>query len=174
MKFLNFLSFSIFVGHFCPPGSGSSRPQQMRNLDMDPQHCEEDHSFLFGFGSTLPIPQLSNALTVGYAVAVYKNYSVVRDNKHLSLEYWKKFTSRQCCGSGLFIPDPGSWFLSVPNPTTATKEEGKNSFCPTFFCSQKYDKIKNSFFKKDGKKFVPIQIELNNFCPNSCHLALKN
>jgi hypothetical protein len=101
--------------------------------DLDPQHCKEVHSFLFGFGSSLPIPQLSNALTIGYAVAVYKKYSVVRDNKHLSLEYWKKFISRQCCGSGLFISDPGSWFLSVPDPTTATKEEGKNSFCSTFF-----------------------------------------
>jgi hypothetical protein len=30
MKFINF--FSIFVGHFCPPGSGS-------NLHPDPQHC---------------------------------------------------------------------------------------------------------------------------------------
>ncbi len=87
MKFLHFLSFSIFVGHFCPPGSLSSRPQQMWIPDLDPQHCKEVHSFLFGFGSSLPIPQLSNALTIGYAVAVYKKYSVVRDNKHLSLEY---------------------------------------------------------------------------------------
>ena len=22
----------------------------------------------------------------------------------------------QCCGSGMFIPDPGSWFLSIPDP----------------------------------------------------------
>ncbi len=88
---------------------------------------------------------------------------MVRDNKHLSLEYWKKFTSRQCCGSGLFILDPGFWFLSVPDPTTATKEERKNSFCPTFFCSHKYDKIKKLLYK-----------ELNTFCPNFCHLALKN
>jgi hypothetical protein len=29
----------------------------------------------------------------------------------------------QCCGSGMFIPDPN--FLSIPNPTTATKEEEK-------------------------------------------------
>jgi hypothetical protein len=23
---------------------------------------------------------------------------------------------RQCCGSGMFIPDPGSWFLSISDP----------------------------------------------------------
>jgi hypothetical protein len=25
----------------------------------------------------------------------------------------------QCCGSGMFIPDPGSWFLSIPDLKTA-------------------------------------------------------
>jgi hypothetical protein len=24
--------------------------------------------------------------------------------------------SQQCCGSGMFIPDPGSWFLPIPDP----------------------------------------------------------
>jgi len=37
----------------------------------------------------------------------------------------------QCCGSGMFITDPGSWFLPIPDPgsripdpKTATKERG--------------------------------------------------
>jgi hypothetical protein len=43
----------------------------------------------------------------------------------------------QCGGSGMFIPDPGSWFLPIPDPgsripdpKTATKERGekKNYF----------------------------------------------
>ncbi len=25
-------------------------------------------------------------------------------------------TFLQCCGSGMFIPDPGSWFLPIPDP----------------------------------------------------------
>ncbi len=25
-------------------------------------------------------------------------------------------TTYQCCGSGMFIPDPGSWFLPIPDP----------------------------------------------------------
>jgi hypothetical protein len=169
-----FTEFFYFCGSFLPcwiriqptttdaaSGSGSitlkRRPLLFLSLDLA----------LFS-----PNPQLSNALTIGYAVAVYKKYSVVRDNKHLSLEYWKKFTSRQCCGSGLFIPDPGSWFLAVPDPTTATKEKGKNSLSPTFFVATKL-KI-TLFFKRYRKNFEAIHKELNHFCPKSFHLALKN
>ncbi len=42
---------------------------------------------------------------------------------------------KQCCGSGMFIPDPGSWFLPIPDPRsrildpkTATKEMGEKKF----------------------------------------------
>jgi hypothetical protein len=42
------------------------------------------------------------------------------------------FSLVQCCGSGMFIPDPGSWFLPIPDsgsripdPKTATKERGE-------------------------------------------------
>ncbi len=45
------------------------------------------------------------------------------------------FTSKQCCGSGMFIPDPGSWFLPIPDPGSripdpkiATKERGEKKF----------------------------------------------
>ncbi len=38
----------------------------------------------------------------------------------------------QCCGSGMLIPDPGSWFLPIPDPgsripdpKTATKKRGE-------------------------------------------------
>ncbi len=50
-------------------------------------------------------------------------------------------TYLQCCGSGMFIPDPGSWFLPIPDsgsripdPNTATKERGEKKFVviPTF------------------------------------------
>ncbi len=49
-----------------------------------------------------------------------------------SLESLFKLMSKQCCGSGMFIPDPGSWFLPIPDPgsripdpKTATKERGE-------------------------------------------------
>ncbi len=62
------------------------------------------------------------------------------------------FGLKQCCGSGMFIPDPGSWFLPIPDPgsripdpKTATKERGEKNFCHTFLCSHKFHKIVNYF-----------------------------
>ncbi len=58
----------------------------------------------------------------------------------------------QCGGSGMFIPDPGSWFLPIPDPgsripdpKTATKERGEKKFCHTFLCSYKFHKIEHYF-----------------------------
>jgi hypothetical protein len=31
----------------------------------------------------------------------------------------------QCCGSGMFIPDPDVYPSRIPDPTTATKERGE-------------------------------------------------
>ncbi len=46
----------------------------------------------------------------------------------------------QCCGSGMFIPDPGSWFLPIldpgsriPDPKTATKERGEKNLLSYHF-----------------------------------------
>jgi hypothetical protein len=37
--------------------------------------------------------------------------------------------TRQCCGSGMFIPDPDFYPSLIPDPKTATKERGeKNLF----------------------------------------------
>ncbi len=34
-----------------------------------------------------------------------------------------------CCGSGVFIQDPGSWFLSIPDPGSKnSNKEGENKF----------------------------------------------
>ncbi len=37
----------------------------------------------------------------------------------------------QCCGSGMFIPDPGSWFLPIPDPgsNNRNKREGWKKNC---------------------------------------------
>jgi hypothetical protein len=44
------------------------------------------------------------------------------------------YIRKQCCGSGIFIPDPGSRILifthpgsRIPDPKTATKEKGKKN-----------------------------------------------
>ncbi len=33
-------------------------------------------------------------------------------------------TLYQCCGSGMFIPDPGSWFLPIPDPGSRISDLG--------------------------------------------------
>jgi hypothetical protein len=39
---------------------------------------------------------------------------------------------QQCCGSGMFIPDPDFYPSRIPDPTTGTKEKWE-FFCPTIF-----------------------------------------
>ncbi len=68
---------------------------------------------------------------------------------------------KQCCGSRMFIPDPGSWFLPIPDPgsripdpKTATEERGQKFCCHTFFCSYKFHKILNYFIFELLKKKI--------------------
>ncbi len=61
----------------------------------------------------------------------------------------------QCCGSGMFIPDPGSWFLPIPDPGSKNsyKREGwKKKLYLTFFCSHKFHKCKIILFLNCSKK----------------------
>jgi hypothetical protein len=43
----------------------------------------------------------------------------------------------------MFFPDPDFYQSRIPDPTTATEDEGKKIAVLPFFCSHKYDKIKN-------------------------------
>jgi hypothetical protein len=68
----------------------------------------------------------------------------------------------QCCGSGMFIPDPGSWFLPIPDPgsripdpKTATKERGKKKLnVKPFYVATKFNKIVNYFSFEVLKKKI--------------------
>ncbi len=81
---------------------------------------------------------------------------------------WKDaFTTRtQCCGSGMFIPDPGSWFLPIPDPGSRIqkqqqKREVKKNFCHTFLCSHKFHKIVNYFNFEVLKKKIWANFQRN-------------
>ncbi len=48
----------------------------------------------------------------------------------------------------MFIPDPGSWFLPIPDPGSKNsnkRERWKKISCHTFLCSHKFHKIVNYF-----------------------------
>ena len=51
-------------------------------------------------------------------------------------------------GSGMFIPDPGSLFLTIPDPgfkNSNKRERWKKICCQNFLCSHKFHKIENYF-----------------------------
>ncbi len=39
----------------------------------------------------------------------------------------------QCCGSGMFIPDPGSWFLPIPEPGSRSQKKQQKRGAKKFF-----------------------------------------
>ncbi len=57
----------------------------------------------------------------------------------------------------MFIPDPGSWFLPIPDPESknSNKREGwKKIWCHTFLCSHKFHKIVHYFSFEVLKKKI--------------------
>jgi hypothetical protein len=63
---------------------------------------------------------------------------------------------KQCCGSGMFIPDPDFYPSRIPDPKTGTKDRGEKKFCQTIFCSHKFHKTQYYFvFDMLKKKIWP-------------------
>ncbi len=70
----------------------------------------------------------------------------------------------QCCGSGMFIPDPDFYPSRIPDPGSritdpgsknSNKREGwKKICCHTFLCSHKFHKIVNYFSFEVFKKKI--------------------
>ncbi len=64
----------------------------------------------------------------------------------------------------MFIPDPGSWFLPIPDPGSRISDPGSKNrnkiegwtkiCCHTFFCSHKFHKIVNYFSFEMLKKKI--------------------
>ncbi len=70
-------------------------------------------------------------------------------------------TKFQCCGFGMFIPDPGSWFLSIPDtisripdPKTATKERGEKNLLSYLLLEPQISQIINYFIFEMLKKKI--------------------
>ncbi len=71
----------------------------------------------------------------------------------------KKTSIKQCWGSGMFILDPGSWFLPIPDPKTAMKDR-----------SHKFQIIELFDFSNGEEKNLG-QFSKNywTFYPKNCH-----
>jgi hypothetical protein len=85
---------------------------------------------------------------------------------------YREWYNKQCGGSGMFIPDPGSWFLPIPDPgsripepKTATNKRGeKKFFFIPFYVATNFTKLNiilvlKWWWKKIWAKFQRI-IEL--------------
>ncbi len=55
------------------------------------------------------------------------------------------------------IPDPDFYPSRIPDPKTATKEQGEKISCHIFFCSHKFNKIGNYFIFEMLKKTIWAQ-----------------
>ncbi len=72
---------------------------------------------------------------------------------------WGCRCSPQCCGSGMFIPDPGSLFLPIPDLGSRIQKQQqkrgvKKNFCHNFLCSHKFHKIAHYFSFDVPKKKI--------------------
>jgi hypothetical protein len=73
----------------------------------------------------------------------------------------------QCCGSGIFIPYPGS---RIPDPKKATKERGEKIVFIPFFVATNFTKLKTILFLKYCQNFLgQFSKNCRTFFPKNCH-----
>jgi hypothetical protein len=76
----------------------------------------------------------------------------------------------QCCGSGMFIPDPDFYPFRIPDPKTATKERGEKKFVvKPFFVSTNFTKLKIIYFlNAEEKNLGQFSKNYRTFYPKIC------
>jgi hypothetical protein len=85
---------------------------------------------------------------------------------------------KQCCGSGMFIPDSGSripdpdcYPSRIPDPKRATKERGEEKLVVIpFYVATNFTKLKIILVLKcRRKKIGQFSKNYRNFYPKNCH-----
>ncbi len=89
------------------------------------------------------------------------------------------FSILHCCVSGMFIPDPRSWFLSIPDPEYRILDPGsnnsnkigrrKNLLSYLVLWPQVLQKWKIFHFLTGTKNILAIDKDLQSFLPKYCH-----
>ncbi len=133
-----------------------------QKTQKNPKNPKKPTGLVFFFLKPGFFPTLDNGVTEGkriiqdcnwkkifFCLAKYKNYYLWRHSR------------TQCGGSGMFLPDPGSWFLPIPDPGSriwsknSNKRQGrKKIFCQTIFCSHKFHKTEYYFIFDMLKKKI--------------------
>ena len=118
---------SCVIQHYAPVvGWGGGGEEQMHNVDYDPGPWRQ-------------------------TLICHRRGSNPGRLRHRRALYLKSYQDSlyQCCGSGMFSPDPGSGFLAIPDPgsripdpKTATKERSeKKIFVITFYVATNFTKL---------------------------------
>ncbi len=76
-------------------------------------------------------------------------------------------TIQQCCGSGMFIPDPDFYPSRISDPTTPPKR-GWRMCCPTFFLGSHITKCKIISVLNRYRNYI-----IGTLYPKKSHYALK-
>ncbi len=77
----------------------------------------------------------------------------------------------------MFIPDPGSWFITHPGSRIQKPQEKRGVkiiFCHTFFSSHKFHKIENYYIFEMAKKNIwPSFQKIIELLPKTLSLSSK-
>ncbi len=76
-----------------------------------------------------------------------------------------EFPIRQCCGSGMFIPDPDFYPSRIRSKSSNKREGLEEICCHIFFCRHNNHKIDNYFIFELVQKKNLGQFTKNNFLP---------
>ncbi len=165
---------SIFVGHFCPSWIRIPDPDTdwLTWLNPDPIRTAGSEILLLTHHFFVTKAYFSFSLIwFGRIVTMCPLclwYLFLKKRKRFCLIFLQRG------GSGMFIRDPGSWFLPIPDPGSknSNKREGwKKYFCHTFLCSHKFRKIENyfSFEVLNKKNLGQFSKNYRTFYPKNCH-----
>ncbi len=148
----------LVAGEVRDEGYRGGDPPPLRDIPRQAQ----PHARHRGLGTDcLPKVSTNCTLLLNHSIAVRFRIRSAGDRSESA--------TKQCCGSGMFIQDPGSLFVHsgsrisdlrsrIPDLKTA-KERGENKLVVLPFCSHKYHKIVDYFNfelvkKKNYKKLI--------------------
>jgi hypothetical protein len=78
---------------------------------------------------------------------------------------------QQCCGSGMFIPDPDFYPSRILDPKTAIKGSGEKKLAVIpFFVAMNFTKFKKFYFcNTEEKNLDQFSKNYRTFYPKNCH-----
>ncbi len=78
-----------------------------------------------------------------------QNTGLLQINWQFSTLIRKSLVPHSVADPGCFIPNPGSWFSSIPDPESNNNKKRRGKFmCPTFFVAKNFTKLKKKILNR--------------------------